>query len=164
LGVALASGTHIGLVLIVLPIVIGLTWQSPRVMLAILPVWMVLLGLTRRLPPGGANVTFSGDPVLIVGPIILVLLFLTAVGRGAFQNRTRLSAIVGTFCFIALLEARNPSQRLQTGLGGLLFILVPMLAFWVGRALIDEVLALQLVRTIAVLSLCAAIYGLIQQF
>ena len=162
--VALASGTHIGLVLIVLPIVIALTWQSPRMMLAVLPIWLVMLGLLRRLTPGGGNITFSGDPVLIIGPIIIVLLFLTAVGRGAFEFRTRLSAIVAAFCLLALVEVLNPGERLLTGLGGLLFILVPMLAFWIGRALVDKVLALQLVRTVAVLSLFAAIYGLIQQF
>jgi len=164
LGVALASGTHLGLVVIVLPIVVAITWQSPRTMLAVLPVWMVMLGVIRRLTPGGGNITFSGDPVLIIGPIIILLLFLTSLGRGAFQNRTRLSGVVAAFCTIALLESLNPSERLLSGLGGLLFILVPMLAFWIGRALVDEVLALQLVRTIAVLSLCAAIYGLIQQF
>ena len=98
LTVALASGTHIGLVLIVLPIVIALTWQSPRMMLSVLPIWLVMLGLLRRLTPGGGNITFSGDPVLIIGPIIIVLLFLTAVGRGAFEFRTRLSAIVAAFC------------------------------------------------------------------
>ncbi|HEV3212298.1 MAG TPA: hypothetical protein VGZ03_02770 [Acidimicrobiales bacterium] len=164
LGVALASGTHIGLVLIVLPVVIALTWQSPRMMLAVLPVWMVMLGLVRRLTPGGGNITFSGDPVLIIGPIIIILLFLTAVGRGAFDRRTKLSGVVAAFCLLALVQALNPSQRLLTGLGGLLFILVPMLAFWIGRALVDKVLALQLVRTVAVLSFFAAIYGLIQQF
>jgi hypothetical protein len=164
LGVALASGTHIGLVLIVLPCVILLTWQSPRTMLGLLPVWMVMLGLVRRLTPGGVNVTFSGDPVLIIGPIVIILLFLTAIGRGAFQNRTRLSGIVGAFCALALIEALNPHERLMSGLGGLLFILVPMLAFWIGRALVDEDLALQLVRTVAILSLFAGIYGLFQQF
>jgi hypothetical protein len=164
LGVALASGTHIALVLIVLPIVVALTWQSPRMMLGILPIWMVMLGLVRRLTLGGGNITFSGDPVLIIGPIIILLLFLTAIGRGAFQRRTRLSSVVATFCILALVEALNPGQRLLTGLGGLLFILVPMLAFWIGRALVDELLALQLIRTVAVLALFASIYGLIQQF
>jgi hypothetical protein len=164
LGVALASGTHLGLVFIVLPCVVMLTWQSPRTMLGLLPVWMVMLGLVRRLTPGGGNTTFSGDPVLIIGPIIIILLFLTAIGRGAFLNRTRLSTVVGMFCCLALIEALNPHERLMSGLGGLLFILVPMLAFWVGRALVDEDLALQLVRTVAVLSLFASIYGLFQQF
>jgi len=164
LGVALASGTHIGLVVIVLPIVVLITWQAPRTMLGLLPVWMVMLGLVRRLTPGGGNVTFSGDPVLIIGPIVILLLFLTSVGRGAFENRTKLSTVVAVFCGLAAIEALNPGERLLSGLGGLLFILVPMLAFWIGRALLDEALALQIVRTVAVLSLLASVYGLYQQF
>jgi hypothetical protein len=165
IGVALASGTHLGLVFIVLPMVVALAWLSPRTMLSVLPVWMVMLGLVRRLTPGGGNTTFSGDPVLIIGPVILILLFFIAVNRGALEHRTRLSNVVAAFGAIALLEAANPHQpSLLTGLGGLLFILVPMLAFWIGRALLDEVLALQIVRSVAILSVLAAIYGLFQQF
>jgi hypothetical protein len=163
--VALASGTHVGLVLIVLPVVIALVWLNPKAMLAVLPVWMVMLGLVRRLTPGGGNTTFSGDPVLIIGPVILILLFLTAINRGAFDHRTRLSTIVAAFGTLALFEAANPHQpSLLTGLGGLLFILVPMLAFWIGRAMLDRALAIQIVRTVAILSLLAAAYGLFQQF
>src|ERR1019366_699483 len=105
------------------------------------------------------------DPVLIIGPIVILLLFFVAASRGAFQNRSRFATAVGALSVIALLEAFNPKQgSLLTGLGGLLFILVPMLAFWIGRTLLDDSLALQLVRTIAVLGLCSAIYGLFQEF
>jgi hypothetical protein len=165
IGIALASGTHLGLVLIVLPAFIAIVWQSPKTMIAILPVWMVLLGLLRRLTPGGSNVTFSGDPVLIIGPIVILLLVFVAASRGAFQHRSRFATAVGVLGTIAFFEAFNPKQgNLLSGLGGLLFILVPMMAFWIGRTLIDEHLALQIVRTIAVLGLCSAIYGLIQEF
>ncbi len=163
--VSFAAGTHIGLASITIPIVIAMVWQSPRTALAVLPVWMVMLGLVRRLTPGGGNVTLSGDPVLIIGPLIIFLLFCTAASRGAFQNRTRFSTAVGAFAFLAFIEAFNPKQgSLLTGLAGLLFILVPVLAFFIGRSLLDEVLALQIVKTVAILALLSAIYGLIQQF
>ncbi|HUD70034.1 MAG TPA: hypothetical protein VMQ40_07325 [Acidimicrobiales bacterium] len=165
IGIALASGTHLGLVLIALPVFIAIVWQSPKTMVGILPVWMVLLGMLRRLTPGGSNITFSGDPVLIIGPIVILLLFFVAASRGAFEHRSRFATAVGALSVIALFEAFNPKQgNLLAGLGGLLFILVPMLAFWIGRTLLDEVLALQIVRTIAVLGLGSAIYGLIQEF
>jgi len=165
IAIALVSGTHLGLVLVVIPIVIAMTWQSPRTMIAVMPVWMALLGLVRRLTPGGGNITFSGDPVLLIGPVVIILLFIIAMSRGASQNRTRFATVVGSLSIIALLEAFNPKQgTLLTGLGGLLFILVPMLAFWIGRALVDDELALQLVKTVAILSLIASVYGLIQQF
>lgn len=163
--IALASGTHIGLVVVTLPIIVALIFQSPRTMLTVLPVWMVMLGLVRRLTPGGGNVTFSGDPVLLIGPIIILLLFGIVVSRGGLQNRTRFSNCVGVLAIIALLEAFNPKQHsLLTGLGGLLFILVPMLAFWIGRELLDEAMALLIIRVIAILALLSSIYGLIQQF
>jgi len=165
IGIAIASGTHLGLVLIVLPVFIAIVFQSPKTMIGILPIWMVLLGLIRRLTNGGGNITFSGDPVLIIGPIVILLLFFVAASRGAFENRTRLANAVGALGVIALLEAFNPKQgSLLTGLGGLLFILVPMLAFWIGRTLLDDNLALQIVRTIAVLGLCSSVYGLFQEF
>lgn len=164
IGVALASGTHIGLLLIALPVFIAIVWQSPKMMIGILPVWMVLLGLIRRLTPGGGNITFSGDPVLIIGPVVIILLFFVAASRGGFQVRSRFSTAVGVLAVIAFFEAFNPKENLLAGLGGLLFVLVPMLAFWIGRTMVDEALALQIVRTIAVLGLCSAIYGLIQEF
>jgi hypothetical protein len=164
-GIALASGTHVIALLITLPLVVAITWQSPRTMVAVLPVWMAMLGIVRRLTPGGRNVTLSGDPILLIAPIVLVILFFVAVNRGALRDRTRLATIVGLFGILALVEAFNPRQgSLLTGLTGLLFILVPMLAFWVGRTLLDEALALQLVKTVAALALAAAIYGLFQQF
>jgi hypothetical protein len=163
--VSVAAGTHIGLVLVTLPIVVALVWQSPRTAVTVLPVWMVMLGLVRRLTPGGGNITLSGDPVLLIGPIIILLLFFTALARGGFQNRTRLASVVASFSALAFVEAFNPKQgSLLTGLSGLLFILVPMLAFWIGRCLLEEYQAIQLVKTVAVLALLSAIYGLFQEF
>ena len=165
IAIALFSGTHLGLVMVVIPIVVAMTWQSPRTMIALMPVWMALLGLVRRLTPGGGNVTFSGDPVLLIGPIVIVLLFVISLSRGGARDRTRFATVVAGLSAVAFLEAFNPKQgTLLTGLGGLLFILVPMLCFWIGRTLVDEDLALQLVRTVAVLAVFASIYGLIQQF
>jgi hypothetical protein len=163
--IALASGTHIGLVLVTVPIVVALIFQSPKTMLVVLPVWMVMLGLVRRLTPGGGNITLSGDPVLLIGPICLLLLFAVAVSRGAFSDRTRFANVVGVLGAVAFLEAFNPKQgSLLAGLGGMLFILVPMLAFWIGRELLDEENAILIIRMLAVLALLSAIYGLIQQF
>lgn len=163
--IALASGTHVGLVVITLPIIVAVIFQSPKTMLLGLPVWMALLGLVRRLTPGGGNITLSGDPVLLIGPIILLLLFGISVSRGGLQERTRFANAVGALGIIAFVEAFNPKQgSFLTGLGGLLFILVPMLAFWVGRQFLDEDTALFMVWTIAILALASAAYGLVQQF
>ncbi len=163
--IALASGTHVGLVVITVPLVVAVIFQSPKTMVLSLPVWMVMLGLVRRLTPGGGNVTLSGDPVLLIGPIILLILCWIAASRGAFRDRTPFASAVGAMCLLAFLEAFNPKQgSFLTGLTGLLFVLVPLLAFWVGRHFLDDESALLVVRTIAILALASAAYGLVQQF
>jgi hypothetical protein len=118
--IALVSGTHIALVLVTVPIVVTLIFQSPKTMVVVLPVWMVMLGLVRRLTPGGGNITLSGDPVLLIGPIIILVLFGIAVNRGALRNRTAFANVVLALCVVAFLEAFNPKQgSLLTGLAGM---------------------------------------------
>ncbi len=163
--IAVASGTHLGLVVIGLPLIVALIFQSPTTILISMPVWMVMLGLVRRLTPGGSNIGISGDPVLLIGPVVLILLFAIAANRGALRDRTRFANAVGALGILAFFEAFNPKQgSVLAGLAGLLFILVPLLAFWVGRHFLDAEHALLIVRSVAILSLFAAIYGLIQQF
>jgi hypothetical protein len=66
---------------------------------------------------------------------------------------------------LALVEAFNPLQGgFLIGLGGLLLVLFPMLAFWVGRALVDRDLLRLLLRLVSVLAALDAFYGLVQQF
>ena len=96
---------------------------------------------------------------------MLVLLFVVASGRGALRQRSRLANVVGLLSLLVLVEALSPFQGgLLVGLAGLLFMLVPMLAFWVGRSLLDDVTLRRLFQLVAVLSVVSAIYGLIQQF
>ena len=130
-------------------------------MLVVLPVWMVMLGLVRRLTPGGGNITFSGDPVLIIGPIIIILLFLppsggapSSAGPGSPRSSRRSACI-------ALLEAFNPQQA-ACSRGSAACSSSSCRCSRSGSVArsLDKALALQIVRTVAVLSLFAAIYGL----
>ncbi|MEI8050355.1 MAG: hypothetical protein WCI12_02845 [Actinomycetes bacterium] len=165
LGISLLTGTHIALAGIMIPIVIAAAWSSPSTLLLILLVWSAELGMIRRLTPGGGNIAFSGDPVLIIAPLMVICLVMVASGNGAFRNRSPLASTVLAFNGLAALEVLNPAQgSFLTGIGGLLFMLVPTLAFWVGRSMVDDDLAFQIVWTVAVLGLLAALYGLFQQF
>jgi hypothetical protein len=158
------SGSHIVFALLALPLVITMAWSNPEAMLGILPVWMVLMGLIRRLTPGGGNVTFSGDPVLLVGPIALLILWAVVASRRESVPMSSLARWVLAFNVLAFVEAFNPSQgKLITGIGGLLFVLIPTMGFWVGRRYGDADIALRIVWTVAIMGLMAAIYGLIQQ-
>jgi hypothetical protein len=148
-----------------LPLVIAVVGRSTRGTLIGLAVWLIALGLIRRLIPSGTGGTVSDDPLLLVGPATLGALFIISAGRGAFRQRTPLASSVLMLSALALVEAFNPLQGgLLIGFGGLLFVLLPMLAFWVGRVLVSRHLMRQLLRVLSILVALDAIYGLVQQF
>jgi hypothetical protein len=118
-----------------------------------------LFDTTAPLTHGGL-----GDPLLLVGPAIMTVLTVIAFQRGAFRARTRLANAVLVLTLLVVVEAVNPMQGGPlVGIGGWLFLLVPILAFWVGRSLVDDQLLQRLFIVIAGLAVGAVIYGLFQQ-
>jgi hypothetical protein len=165
IGVGSNLGVRGALLVSALPLVIAVVSRSTRGTLIGLAVWLIALGLIRRLIPSGTGGTVSDDPLLLVGPATLGALFIISAGRGAFRRRTALASSVLMLSVLALVEAFNPLQGgLLIGFGGLLFVLLPMLAFWVGRVLVNRLLLRQLLRVISILAALDAIYGLVQQF
>ena len=164
--VSLASGNHLVLVAVMVPLVFAVAWSSPRTLLLLLVVWMASLGLIRRVVTTGGSIGFSGDPTLLIGPLIILCLLLVSIsGPGAFRNRTTLATVVLAMNVVALLEVVNPGQgTIMTGLGGLLFMLIPVCTFWVGRSMLDAVLMRQVLWTVAILGALTAAYGLYQVF
>jgi hypothetical protein len=155
-------------VAVALPVVflfVSVATSSPRAGMYCLVGWLVMLGLLRRLlTPVGSSGSF-GDPLLLVGPILLVVLFLIAVERGAMRNQTPLSKAVLGLTVVLALSALNPLQGgLSVGLAGALLVVVPMLAFWVGRSLIDEHAVGVLTFLLGTLAFLVTIYGLMQTF
>jgi hypothetical protein len=143
---------------------IGLVSASPRRLLFALVFWLTALGFVRRTL-NLISPTPSTDVLLLVGPFAMALLFLVAARCGAFRHRTRLASAVLALNLITVLGAFNPLQgSIATGLAGLLFVLVPVLGFWVGRAFFDDRSVATLLKLFAVLSIPAAIYGLEQTF
>jgi hypothetical protein len=70
---------------------------------------------------------------------------------------------VALITLLSLAEAANPLQgSFQVGLGGILYVTVPMLAFWIGRTLVDEVMLRRILWLIAILAVLEATYGLVQ--
>ncbi len=162
---SLVSGSHTLVALIAVPIVVSMAWSNPEAMIALLPVWLVMLGFIRRITAGGSNVTFSGDPLLLIAPIALLVLWIVATRSREPGRHTPLARWILIFNVLALLQAFNPSQgSLLTGLGGLLFVTIPTLAFWVGRKYAEPGLIMRIIWTVAILSLVSACYGLYQQF
>lgn len=141
-----------------------LTIQNPRHSILSLIVWLTSFGMVRRLLLGEAS-ALGEDPLLLVAPTIVAVLLALAVRRGALRNRGRLTTSVLLLCGLIGAGALNPLQgSLTAGLAGLLFILVPPLWFWIGRALVDDALFLWILRLIGVLAVVAALYGLFQVY
>ena len=146
------------------PVLLGIALLEPAHLVYGLACWLVVMSLVRRLIDTAGPVGGLGDPLLLVEPIAMVILVGVAAKKGAFQDRSRLSNTVLFLSVLAIVEALNPLQGgLLVGAAGLLFILVPMLAFWIGRALISERSLRTLFVLIALIALPAAGYGLFQR-
>ncbi len=163
-GVAVALPGYERLVLAVgIAVLLGaLAITSPLTGLLGLAAWLVALGTIRRIAPG-VSLSGLGDPLLLVEPAVLVLLLLgLPQPRNHGGRMSVLAYAVLAFQVLAALSVLNPLQGgLEVGMAGLLFVPVPMLAFWIGRALPSTVVA-RLLRFIALLSIPVALYGLWQ--
>src|SRR5437588_2225772 len=129
---------RIAIVVAALPFAVGLAFSAPRALLLTLVWWLAALGLTRRLIS-----TSSGnsklDLLLLVEPLALAALLLQASKQGAWRHLSPLAKGVLALTLLSVVGALNPLQgSVLGGLAGLLFVLVPMLAFWLGRALEDD--------------------------
>lgn len=163
-GVASASPTMLraGVALMAVALFLTGCLKSPRRSIVVLLLWLAVLGTVRRLLDPSAG---GSDPLLLVAPIVVGLLVLIAVHRGAFTNPTRLTKTVLLLCALIVAAAVNPMQGgLAVGAGGLLFVLVPVLWFWVGRAVVDDAFLTRVLRLLSFIALAAAVYGLAQVY
>ncbi len=140
---------------------LALATRSPQLLLLGAVVWLTALGLVRRLV-SEVGLPSHLDPLLLVGPFALVVTALAATKGNAFANRTRLSFWVALLDLLILLESVNPlGGSLFGGIAGLLFIFVPTMAFWIGRALDDRTMQ-AVFGVVAGLGVAVAGYGLVQ--
>lgn len=161
--VAEQRALRLGLAAAVGLLLLGLGALTPRQLLPWLIVWLAALGMIRRIASAELSPLEDADPLLLVGPAALGLLFVTSVQAGAFQQRSRLANAVLVLGVLIFLGALNPLQgSLVAGFAGLLFVLVPTLAFWVGRSLVDENLLETILKLFGGLAIAAAAYGLVQ--
>jgi hypothetical protein len=136
--------------------------RSPRQGIFVTLGWLAIVGGLRRVVT-----TFQADPgrdpLLLVGPVAIAILFASALARGTLGRRRWLADGMLALCIVAGLWALHPGQGgITVGLGGLLFWGVPMLWFWVGRGIVDRPLADRVLAYAAGIAGAASCYGLYQ--
>jgi hypothetical protein len=138
--------------------------RRPDLALLALVVWLAVLGTVRRVLTGISSYAL-GDPLLVVAAAVLATLALVACRSDALRGRTPLTHGVLVLGMWLAVTAVNPDQGgLMVGFGGVLLVVVPMLAFIVGRALVTDHLLGRVLWFYALLALPAAGYGLVQTF
>jgi hypothetical protein len=148
----------------VMAVLLGVGIRSPRALLYGLVVWLAALGVVRRLAADLGPAPQS-DPLLVVEALAIAILLIVAVARGALNELSGLAKSVLALSLLLLLAAFNPiGGSLTAGFGSLFLILVPMLAFWVGRGLCDDRMLATVLVLVGILAIFAALYGLLQTF
>jgi hypothetical protein len=165
-GAAAADPSRVRLALAAggLALAVALATRAGPGLIYLLVIWTAVLGTVRRLLDS-TTVANQTDPLLLVAVGTLVLLTAAAAERGAFRDRTRLASAVLIFNVLTFFEAFNPKQgSVHAGVTGLAFLLVPALAFWIGRGLCTQRSVTVVCRLLGGLAILVAIYGLIQTF
>jgi hypothetical protein len=168
IGVLVTEPKYVSIVLGLglIPAAVALCVASPRAAITLLVVWTAGLGLLRRLLESSFGPSsFRNEPLLLIEPLLVVMLFVVARQRGALQERDSLSQSVYWLTILLVAEALNPWQgSIAVGLAGLVLLLPPILLFWVGRSLLSSALLRRLLIMVAFVAVASAVYGLVQQF
>lgn len=136
---------------------------QPRLLLVACFLFLPVLGLLRRVVSSGYGGT-STDLLLLVVPLATAILMLAVLSKPSVRRSKHAGAVL-LLGVLTALHVINPLQGgLLVGLGGLLFLLVPLLWFWIGRSLVDEKMMLRLFRIVIPIALLASLYGLHQVF
>ncbi|MHB8510948.1 MAG: hypothetical protein ACYDCC_02110 [Actinomycetota bacterium] len=144
--------------------------NQPKRAMFMLFCWLPFLGIVRRVlvPATG----FSRlDPLLLVSSAVVILIFVTLlVTKRANINGTWLTRLVFYLLIIGLLQVFNPSQgngignTIVVGLTGVMFLLVPMICFFIGRSVADEKLIQKMHHWIIAVGIITAGYGAYQVY
>lgn len=143
-------------------IVVAMKW--PRAATVATLLWLPFLALVRRLLIADSGWS-AQDPLLLVGPIVVLFLcYRVFIVEKRQLADDRLSKLVLALLVIALLGAFNPIGEggLLGGLGGLLFLGVPLLWFLIGRELGTRDTVRRVMYAVIGLSLVIGAYGLYQ--
>jgi len=149
----------------VVAFLVGTAMINIRLSILAVVVYLVLLGDIRRMLVPIAGWTGT-DPLLLIGPVFVIILFAFALASKQLKFDTPLGKWGLALMAIMMLQILNPRQGgFAVGIAGVLFVMVPMLWFWVGRTFATKgLLETLLFKIVAPLSVIAALFGLYQVF
>lgn len=139
----------------------ALRWPNPAILATFL--FLPVLGLIRRL-----FIESSGwpeaDPLLLVGPVLALILFIKAyVLESRALLSDLLSKLVLIFLALVVVGVVNPmGAGIEEGGAALILTGFPLLWFFIGRALPDHRTIARLMYATAFLAAAIAIYGICQ--
>ncbi len=148
----------------VVAILVILARRSPRTAIVTWLLLVPLLALTRRLliAPSGWS---SNDPLLLIGPLLAMYLIYRAylVQKRPFTS-DRVEKLALVLLGFGVVEAFNPTggSGIVAGLGGLIFLGVPLLWFFLGRLYATRRMVTILLVAAVPIAVAAACYGLWQ--
>ena len=135
---------------------------SPRVGVSGLLVFLCVVGGMRRwlIPLLGWT---STDPLVLVAPAIAVLCLLNLLATRLLPRDTRLSRLLLWLLALMTLEILNPMQGgISVGLAGILFYMVPILWYYLGRKYVSAALLERVFQVAIGVAVLASMYGLYQ--
>jgi hypothetical protein len=137
---------------------------NPRSCIALTLPFLAVQGDIRRIVSIG--MAAGSDPIVLVGPCIVVLLTIIALLQNRLTRQTPVSRLVAILLVIMGIQSLNPLQdSLKIGLLGILCYMVPMCWFWVGQSWGTSRFAERLLfYVILPISVAAALFGLMQVF
>lgn len=151
-------------VAIVVPI---LTLAAFNVRAAILStiVYLILMGDIRRvliLFGDWAN----SDPLLLLGTCLATVYLGYAIATKAVKVDSPISKWIAVLMAVMILQMFNPKQGgLMVGVAGALFLMAPLLWFWVGKAYATPEMMRKLLWFIVIpMTIAALIFGFYQRF
>jgi hypothetical protein len=143
-------------------LLVTITLTRPTLGITATFIYLVFLALIRRVLIGAAP-WMPGDPLLLVGPLVAIVLLVKAF---VLDSRPvapdAVSKLVALVLAITFVEVVNPASGVAAGIAGLMFMAVPLLWFFVGRNYLGDHDIDRLMRLVVVLGTLVACYGLWQ--
>lgn len=141
---------------------LALLLQTPGLGVVMILTFLALVGGLRRwlIPAFGVA---AMDPLLLVGPALLLLHFGGLVTSRRLPYDTRVSRLLLGLLALMALQIVNPLQGgLAVGIAGALFVIVPVLYYYLGRDVGTPLVLSAVLRGAVVIAILAAFYGISQ--